>query len=247
MLGYRNLALLIIVLTLGGCDWLFPRDNPGDQARCDPACGAGKVCWEGTCVLPDGAAPDAGVDTGPPDQGLDRPLDAPAPDAPVPDAPVPDAPIPDAPIPDVPIPDAPIPDVPIPDAPVPDKMLPDKTLPDAGTPPVCGTTWAKMKSPVTANLMGVWGSSPTDVFAVGAGGTILHYNGTKWSDMTSSKLTKAHLHAVWGSSSSDVYAVGASGTIVHYDGKKWTPEISGAASTLNAVSGRSSSQIWVDR
>ena len=34
-------------------------------------------------------------------------------------------------------------------------------------------------------LDGVWGSSATDVFAVGDSGTILHYNGSAWSAMSS--------------------------------------------------------------
>ena len=66
----------------------------------------------------------------------------------------------------------------------------------------------------TANLTGVWGTSGTDVFAVGAGGTILHYNGTSWSSMTSG--TTNTLSGVWGSSGTNIFAVGASGTILFY-------------------------------
>ena len=55
-------------------------------------------------------------------------------------------------------------------------------------------------------LFGIWGSSATDVFAVGRRGTILHYNGSNWSPMTSGTTTD--LVDVWGSSSNDVFAVG---------------------------------------
>lgn len=34
-------------------------------------------------------------------------------------------------------------------------------------------------------LYGVWGSSGNDVFALGHSGTIRHYDGTGWTDMTS--------------------------------------------------------------
>jgi hypothetical protein len=34
-------------------------------------------------------------------------------------------------------------------------------------------------------LHGVWGSSGSDVFAVGWDGTIVHYDGSSWSSMTS--------------------------------------------------------------
>jgi hypothetical protein len=49
--------------------------------------------------------------------------------------------------------------------------------------------WQTMSSENTSGLSGVWGSSGTDVFAVGNGGTILHYNGNSdgsWSAMENS-------------------------------------------------------------
>lgn len=70
-----------------------------------------------------------------------------------------------------------------------------------------------------ANLLGIWGSSPDSVFAVGSGGTILFYDGKAWTSMKSG--TTNTLHAVWGSSGNDVYAVGNNGTVLHYDGSTW--------------------------
>jgi len=65
--------------------------------------------------------------------------------------------------------------------------------------------WKVMDSSAAqgTNLAAVWGSSPSDVFAVGANGVILHYDGQSWSSMTSG-ITK-RLSGVWGSSSSDVF------------------------------------------
>ena len=82
----------------------------------------------------------------------------------------------------------------------------------------------------TSNILcGVWGSSGSDVFAVGHYGTILHYDGSSWSPMNSG--TSYHLRGVWGSSGSDVFAVGHSasgiGIILHYDGSGWSPMDSG--------------------
>jgi hypothetical protein len=54
-------------------------------------------------------------------------------------------------------------------------------------------------------LSGVWGSSGGDIFAVGDYGTIVHYDGTDWSPMSSG--TTAWLSGVWGSSGGDVFAV----------------------------------------
>jgi hypothetical protein len=80
-------------------------------------------------------------------------------------------------------------------------------------PTTSGWVWQN-PLPQGNSLLSVWGSSPSNVFAVGTGGTILHYNGSMWSPMVSG--TTNFLNAVWGSSSSDVFAVGDGGTILHY-------------------------------
>ena len=82
-----------------------------------------------------------------------------------------------------------------------------------------------MTSGTTKTLNSIWGSSGNDVFAVGEGGTILHYNGSAWSPMASG--TTENLKGIWGSSGSDVFAVGANGVILHYNGSAWSPMTSG--------------------
>ena len=67
----------------------------------------------------------------------------------------------------------------------------------------------------TSNLLtGFWGSSSSNVFAVGEGGTILHYDGRAWSAMSS--RTRGYIGGVWGSFSSDVFAVLLDGRILRY-------------------------------
>jgi hypothetical protein len=68
-----------------------------------------------------------------------------------------------------------------------------------------------MTSGTDVSLRGVWGTSWSDVYAVGMGGTILHYDGISWSSMTSG--TSEELEGVWGTASNDVYAVGRYGII----------------------------------
>ncbi|MHB1312039.1 MAG: sialidase family protein [Gemmatimonadaceae bacterium] len=68
-------------------------------------------------------------------------------------------------------------------------------------------------------LYSIWGSSASNVFAVGAGGRILRYNGTSWAAMNSP--TSRNLARVAGSGANDVWAVGDS-TLVHFDGTQWT-------------------------
>ena len=63
-------------------------------------------------------------------------------------------------------------------------------------------------------LWSVWGSASTDVWAVGLGGTILHWDGSAWSPVASGTVNS--LTSVRGSASNDVWAVG-DGTILHRD------------------------------
>ncbi len=89
-------------------------------------------------------------------------------------------------------------------------------------------TITPMSSGTTSTLYGVWGSSATDVFAVGASGTILHYDGSTWSPMTSDATLA--LYDVWGdSATSDVFAMGhvhdspiLPYCVFHYDGSVWS-------------------------
>lgn len=74
--------------------------------------------------------------------------------------------------------------------------------------------------PTNQWLDAVWGTSSSDIFAVGKTGSIVHFNGSAWGSMTSG--TDNILRGVWGSSGSDVWAVGNSGTIIHFDGSDWS-------------------------
>ncbi len=48
------------------------------------------------------------------------------------------------------------------------------------------------------NLRGVWGSAQTEVYAVGAAGTVVRYDGYKWHKFASSALGKDDLTGAWG-------------------------------------------------
>src|SRR5258705_4385743 len=74
--------------------------------------------------------------------------------------------------------------------------------------------WSSVPSGTTEILFGIWGTSASDVWAVGNNGTILRYSGTSWSSVSSG--TTQLLVGVCGTSASNVLAVGWHGTIVHY-------------------------------
>jgi hypothetical protein len=77
---------------------------------------------------------------------------------------------------------------------------------------------------------------------VGAGSTILYYNGSAWDEMSSGITDQ--LKGVWGVSGSNVFAVGTYGTILHYNSMSWSPMESGTSNQLNSIWGTSISNIF---
>jgi hypothetical protein len=92
-------------------------------------------------------------------------------------------------------------------------------------------------------LNDVWGTSNNDVFVVGSGGFIWHFDGTTWTEMNSG--TGNNLLDIWGTSPTDIWAVGAPGVIVHYNGKEWSSMGRfGVTGELQSIWGTSSSNIF---
>jgi hypothetical protein len=104
------------------------------------------------------------------------------------------------------------------------------------------TAWESMSSGTLQGLDGVWGSSGSDVFAVGGAGTVLHYSNSTWSEQSSG--VAEHLRDVWGSSGCDVFAAGDAGTILHYDGSSWSSMSSGTTDNLLGVWGSAASDVF---
>lgn len=102
-----------------------------------------------------------------------------------------------------------------------------------------GRAWRTVAS-APAALQSVWGSSGSDVYAVGRQGTILHYDGSTWSALSTGRYE--WLQGIWGSSSQDVFVAGAQDSILHYDGARWTRQYTGAPSL--ALWGNSSQDVF---
>ena len=94
------------------------------------------------------------------------------------------------------------------------------------------------------DLYSTWASSPSDVFAVGDTGVILHYDGSSWSPMNSG--TQYGLSDIWGDSSSNIFAVGYElGLVIRYDGSTWNRMDTGSIDTsLSGVWGVSSNDVY---
>ncbi|HNK47235.1 MAG TPA: hypothetical protein PKL17_20805, partial [Pseudomonadota bacterium] len=74
------------------------------------------------------------------------------------------------------------------------------------------TDFNPITSQVTSQaLLGVWGRSPSDVYAVGKDGMVLHFNGNVWNFEQSG--TENNLVSVTGNAS-QVYITGVGGSIL---------------------------------
>jgi hypothetical protein len=105
-------------------------------------------------------------------------------------------------------------------------------------------TWQQVSGPFTNETINdLWGSSSTNVYGVGSGGTVFHYDGNRWDSVASTG--GPDLNAVWGSHPSDVYAVGDSGVVLHYNGSDWQTEDKLTDARLEDISGISLNKVVV--
>lgn len=118
-------------------------------------------------------------------------------------------------------------------------------------------TWTVENSGTTHNLNAVWGSSGSNVYAVGDSGAFLRYDGSSWSQVQSSdSLFQAMVTpysypswAIWGSSATDVYVAADDGELIHFDGQHWTlvPDNDGRTTGLfvTGIWGDSPTDVWI--
>jgi hypothetical protein len=108
-----------------------------------------------------------------------------------------------------------------------------------------GAAWVRKpgvgRSP--RELYELWGSSAHDVFAVGNGGAVSHFDGKEWLPQETPPAT-GNLRAVWGVRSDEVYAAGERGSLIRYDGSRWSTIETGTSETLTGVWAASRNEIW---
>ena len=97
-------------------------------------------------------------------------------------------------------------------------------------------------------VLSVWGSSPTNVFAVGGAlgngqeSLVLHYDGKAWKE-----LHPGGTETYWwvgGSGPNDVWMVGENGRATHWDGSVFQEHASGVMATLWGVWAASPTDVW---
>jgi len=103
--------------------------------------------------------------------------------------------------------------------------------------------WLPLASPPsTSDLNAVWGTSLTDLYAVG-GGDILHFDGTVWRAIITGYVNR--LNKVWGPAPNAVFIVGDNGTLLRYDGTTLRFLAAGTLNDLNDVWGPSATSVFV--
>ncbi|KPA12628.1 hypothetical protein MHK_007165, partial [Candidatus Magnetomorum sp. HK-1] len=93
--------------------------------------------------------------------------------------------------------------------------------------------WDIIDSIVTySDLEDIWGRSANDIYAVGNGGSIFHYNGISWSKVITTY--DDDFNAIWGDVGM-VYVVGNKGVILQYNGYSWSKMFTGTTEHLYGV------------
>lgn len=117
----------------------------------------------------------------------------------------------------------------------------DLKLPlDAGKP-CAPAVWTPVKAGTTSFLRGIWGTGPADIFAVGYSGTVIHYDGSTWSQVPQTLFSRM-LTDVWSAGpTSEVLVVGSDGVLLRHDRttKSWSKELVDArgSGVLNGIWG----------
>jgi hypothetical protein len=101
-----------------------------------------------------------------------------------------------------------------------------------------GIGWDVMSPASAAALHAIAWPAHGRAWAVGGSGTIVSYDGTRWSaDPASGSVTKKSLYGLAFRSPADGFAVGAGGTILHYDGKAWSADPASGKVTTKRLNG----------
>ena len=75
--------------------------------------------------------------------------------------------------------------------------------------------WTQVASPTTSFLYGLWGTAANDIWAVGDNATVLHYDGSQWSNVSVTGLDPAaSLRWITGVPGAGIIAVGTSGSVI---------------------------------
>ncbi len=106
--------------------------------------------------------------------------------------------------------------------------------------------WEVVHHDLPGALLSVWGTSASDVWAVGgdvgSGPEVLHYDGTAWE-----RIDTGHTGALWwvfGFEGGPVYVGGEGGAILRYEDGAFTPMTTPGTNTVFGIWGASPDDLW---
>ena len=95
-----------------------------------------------------------------------------------------------------------------------------------------------------SEMRAVWGTSATDVWAVGDNGFVMQYDGAWKTPATG--LPATNLHGVWKATpTSEVWMVGDLGVVWKFDSSGWAVKESTTRNKMQAIHGISDTDFWV--
>ena len=127
-----------------------------------------------------------------------------------------------------------------------------------------GSRWTSMPTTMTTDLLAIWGSAASDIYAVGPA-TVAHYDGAQWTALTTP--SRASFNDIHGLAATDVFAAGSlcvysgppnpwdpfspqqadcTGLVWRYDGSSWkeTKLTSAGVTTVDRIWGDSPTEIY---
>ena len=102
--------------------------------------------------------------------------------------------------------------------------------------------WRHHETGVDEHIRALAADREDHVVAVGLGGLILRFDGSRWQRMPSP--TQASLEGVW-LGAGEGFAVGQGGAVLYYDGSRWSPADAGTDADLCAVHGHGAAVVAV--
>ena len=133
-----------------------------------------------------------------------------------------------------------------------DKAKPvDKTKPVDKAKPTDKTvslSWKAVTSPTgNKDLRGIWGSSATNVYAVGSGSSVIRYDGKQWKKISSSVLGADDFSAAWGfpdPASQWLYVTSLQGKVFKFVPTAGWSKVYDNVKAMQAISGADKNTIW---
>lgn len=92
-------------------------------------------------------------------------------------------------------------------------------------------------------LYQTWGTSNSDIWAVGEFGTILHWDGKDFQKHNSK--TTERLTGIWGADAKNIWAIGTKGTVLFWNGTEWTKQSVETTVDIQAIWGVNATDVWI--